>query len=175
MLESINFMASFAVTFGIAETGIFQGIASDVKLIGRDEMLHARVGAKVLNILMKEWPETFIEMRPEMEKMLHAVVADEKAWPDHLFSNGRQVIGLNAKILKDYVQYAAAPVARTIGVKWDAPVKNPLPYMDSWLDSSKTQTAAQELQVTNYLLNSIKASSEAEIEETLKRMRAMAW
>lgn len=171
LLENINFMASFAVTFAIAETGVYQGIASDVKLIARDEMLHGRIGGEVLRILAKEWPETFGELQPTFKAVLESVISDEHAWADHLFSNGRQVIGLNANLLKDYVNYMAVPVSRTLGISITGPRENPLPYMDSWLDSSKTQSAAQEIQLTNYLLNSIKSSSEAEIESILSKYR----
>ena len=171
LLENINFMASFAVTFAIGETGVYQGIASNVKLIARDEMLHARSGGEILRILAKEWPDTFEEVRPMFKSMLDSVVSDEHAWADHLFSSGRQVIGLNAKLLKDYVDYMAIPVASILGVEFSGPKENPLPYMDSWLDSSKTQAAAQEIQLTNYLLNSIKSSSEEEIDSVLSKYR----
>ncbi len=103
------------------------------------------------------------------KSMLDSVVSDEHAWADHLFSTGRQVIGLNAKLLKDYVDYMAIPVASILGVNFSGPKENPLPYMDSWLDSSKTQAAAQEIQLTNYLLNSIKSSSEEEIDSVLRK------
>lgn len=172
LLESINFPASFAVTFAIAERGWFQGISQDVVLIARDESLHARAGAVVLNIVKKQWPETFEALKPQLKDMLRSVVEDEYAWADHLFSNGRQVIGLNAQLLKEYVDYCAMPVAETLGIEPLKEIKDlPLPYMKDYLDSSRMQLAAQEIQLTSYLVNSVKSVSEEEMNTCLADLR----
>ena len=169
LLESINFMASFAVTFGIAELGVFQGISQNLVLIARDEMLHALAGKTVLSILAKEWPETFKRLQPRFKEMFDAVVGDEHAWADYVFSEGRQIVGLNAKLLKQYVDYAATPVAKTLGIEFDrAQELNPLPYMESYIDSSKIQVAAQELQLTSYLVNAVKGATDTDISNALK-------
>jgi len=155
MLESLNFMSSFAITFGIAETGRFQGIAQDVALICRDEMLHAQGGAEVLKIEMKRKPELFARLAPKITELFDAVLATELEWTDYLFSEGRQVIGLNPKRIKEYVMYMAQPVAVTLNITTEVIKENPLPYMENYIDSSKIQVAAQELQLTSYLVNSV--------------------
>jgi ribonucleoside-diphosphate reductase beta chain len=172
ILESINFPASFAVTFAITERGWFQGISQDVVLIARDESLHARAGAVVLNIVKKQWPETFEALKPQLRSMLQSVVEDEYAWADHLFSNGRQVIGLNAQLLKDYVDYCAMPVAATLGIEPLKVVKElPLPYMKDYLDSSRVQVANQELQNAAYLVNAVKSVSDEEMDVCLASLK----
>jgi ribonucleoside-diphosphate reductase beta chain len=172
LLEAINFMASFAVTFGIAERSWFQGISQDVVLICRDEQLHAQAGATVLNILRKQWPETFEALRPKFAEMLESVVSDEHAWADHVFSNGREVIGLNAARLKTYVDWIAVPVAVTLGGSRPCESKtNPLPYMDDYTDTSSVQSAAQEIQLTNYLVNAVKSVSDKEMDSCLAILR----
>lgn len=157
-LEAIAFMGSFAVTFAIAESGVFQGISQLVRLICRDEVLHTRFDHTILSILKKdpEWGFIFENHKEEFKFILDSVVEQEHVWADYLFSEGRQVVGLNAELLKNYIDYMASLVYKTItGVATEAPAGNPLPYMDRYIDSSKVQVAAQELQITSYKIGSI--------------------
>ena len=159
-LEAIAFMSSFAVTFAIAETGIFQGIGSLVTLIARDEVLHTRMDYAILHILKQspEWVETFEELKPAMKDVLDAITNQELRNADYLFSEGRQVIGLTAELLKEYTLYMARPLYVALGVPFDFEVveQNPCPYMDKYIDSSKIQVAPQELQITSYKIGSVK-------------------
>lgn len=174
-MEAINFQSSFAVTFAIAERGYYQGISQDVVLIARDEVLHARAGGVVFQLLREEWPETYKEIKPMLMDMLNSVVADEESWTDHIFSNGRYVLGLSKELLMSYVEYCAVQAAAVVGGEFSprflkAPVL-PLKYMEKYLDSSKVQVAAQELQLTSYLLNSVRMESEEKLSTTLKALR----
>jgi hypothetical protein len=153
-------MSSFAITFGIAETGIMQGIAQNVSLICRDEMLHARGGAEVLKIEIKKNPALFERLAPQIKMLFDAVLETEMKWTDYLFSEGRQVVGVNPKLIKEYVNYMAQPVARTLGIEVPLIEENPLPYMENYIDSSKVQMAAQEIQLTSYLVNSVLAPTD---------------
>lgn len=159
-LEAIAFMSSFAVTFGITETGVFQGIGQLVTLIAKDESLHTRMDYEILNILRKdpEWVIAIEENADTIKEILDSVVQQELDWSEYLFSQGRSVIGLNATLLKEYTQYMALPVYKVLNVPFDfEPVtENPLPYMDKYINSSKVQVAPQELQLTAYKVGAIK-------------------
>lgn len=170
MLESVNFMSSFAITFGIAQLGIFQGISQLVVLIARDELLHARGGREILKIEISRNREEFLKLKPKIEEVFNAILDQEFEWTNHLFSEGRAILGLSAKDVNDYVRFRAKGVADTFGIAFDAPEKNPLPYMDEYLDSSKVQAANQEIQNTSYLLNSIDMTSE-KVENILESLR----
>jgi ribonucleoside-diphosphate reductase beta chain len=163
-LEAIAFMSSFAVTFGIAETGVFQGIGQLVTLICRDELLHTRMDYAILKILKNDpqWKQTIAEMSGEIKDVLDAVVKQELEWADYLFSEGRQVVGLTAELLKEYTLYMSKPVYDSMGISFDFEVikENPCPYMEKYIDSSKVQVAAQELQLTAYKIGAIKDDSE---------------
>lgn len=162
-METVSFMASFAVTFGIAETDVFAGIGQDVRLICRDEMLHGRIGYTVLNYLKAdpEWTDTFYEVTSECISLVDAVVEREHAWADYLFSEGRQVVGLNADLLKEYTLHCAYPLYAFLGFPLSDEYKeNPLPYMDKWMDSSKVQAAAQEIQITSYKIGAVEDDTE---------------
>ncbi len=158
-MEMISFMSSFAVTFSITETGVFQGIGQLVKLICRDEILHGRMSHEIISILKKDsgWSEAFEMTRPDRAHILESVVRQELDWADYLFTEGRKVVGLNASLLKDYTCYVAAPVYRALdcNINFEVPKVNPLPYMDSYIDTTKVQSAAQEIQLTNYNIGSI--------------------
>lgn len=159
-LEAIAFMSSFAVTFAIAETGIFQGIGSLVTLIARDEVLHTRMDYAILNILKQspEWLETFKLLSSEIKGVLDAITNQELKNAKYLFSEGRQVIGLTAELLQEYTLYMAKPLYDALGIQFDFQEieKNPCSYMDKYIDSSKMQVAPQEIQLTAYKVGSVK-------------------
>lgn len=167
-LESINFMNSFAVTFGIAETGVFQGISQDVTLICRDELVHAKAGKELIKIDIAE----INKIRPKVQALFDDIMREEKEWNSYLFSEGRQCVGINENLSNEYVDFVARPVAELLNLREvQAPENNPYPFMEGYIDSSKTQVAAQELQLTSYLLNSIQIASEETIDNTLTRLR----
>jgi len=157
-LEAIAFTASFAVTFGIAETGIFQGISQLVTLICRDEMLHARAGAEIISIMInKEGMGIAAALAvPKIKELLDTIVQNELAWSAHIFED-HQIVGLNEKLLSKYVQYLAYPVYLLLDVPFDFEIikENPLMYMDKYIDSSNVQVAPQELQITAYKVGAI--------------------
>jgi len=70
-----------------------------------------------------------------------------------LFKKG-PVIGLNAHILKDFVDYTAAAALKEIGLKYHepAPKTTPIPWFNKHSDTSKKQTALQENESTNYVI-----------------------
>jgi len=78
---------------------------------------------------------------------------EEKDWADYLFKMG-PVIGLNATVLKDFVDYTATNALKEIGIKYNnpAPKSNPIPWFNKHSDTSKKQTALQESESTNYVI-----------------------
>ena len=161
-LEAIAFMGSFAITFGIGETGKFQGITQLVKLICRDEVLHSKGGFNIINIIKKELGQYYNEpdIQDDIKHILDEVVQQELRWAEYIFSEG-QIVGLSEGMLKQYIIYMSAPVYKACGVPFDlavfgsVPTSNPLPYMDKYIDSKKMQAAPQEIEITSYKTNSI--------------------
>lgn len=167
LLEKVGFMSSFAVTFGIAETGVFQGISQDVTLICRDEILHALGGEEIIKIQLKTDPH-LSTMGRKIQELFDSVIAEEKEWNRYLFSEGRSYIGGNTELLNSYVDWLSKPVAKLLGLKAvDAPNSIPLPYMNDYTNSSRTQVAAQEMQLTSYLVNSVSVATPEELNNLL--------
>ncbi|AQU63948.1 TPA: hypothetical protein MIV67_24295 [Klebsiella pneumoniae] len=123
--------------------------------------------------MKQQWPDTWERLQPRFQEMVDSVLSDEFKWAEFLFSEGRQVVGLNERLLKDYILHMAIPVSRTLGVTLERTVeKNPLPYMDNYIDSSRVQVANQEIQNGTYLVNSVKMSPAKDISDLLSTLRS---
>jgi ribonucleoside-diphosphate reductase beta chain len=155
-LEAFRFMVSFATSLAMVENKIFIGNGNIISLILQDELLHKGWTAWIINQVVKE-DARFAQAEKDCEKevieIYRDVIAEEKAWADYLFKKG-PVIGLNANILKDFVDYTAADSLKQIGIKyWNpAPKTTPIPWFNKHSDTSKKQTALQENESTNYVI-----------------------
>jgi len=155
-LEAFRFMVSFATSLAMVENKIFIGNGNIISLILQDELLHKGWTAYLINQVVKEDPR-FVKAKQECEQEVYAmytdVIREEKEWADYLFKMG-PVIGLNANILKDFVDYTAAEALKQIGVKYQhpAPRNTPIPWFNKHSDTSKKQTALQENESTNYVI-----------------------
>jgi ribonucleoside-diphosphate reductase beta chain len=155
-LEAFRFMVSFATSLAMVENKIFIGNGNIISLILQDELLHKAWTAYLINQVVKE-DLRFAEAKAACEAEVYAMYADvireEKQWAEYLFKKG-PVIGLNANILKDFVDYTAAGALKDIGIKYQqlAPKSTPIPWFNKHSDTSKKQTALQESESTNYVL-----------------------
>jgi ribonucleoside-diphosphate reductase beta chain len=120
----------------------------------------------MINQVVKEDPRfaaARVECEAEVYQLYLDVIREEKAWADYLFQKG-PVIGLNATILKDFVDYTAYNALREIGIKYDQPhpKSTPIPWFNKHVDVSKKQTALQENESTNYVIGVMSDSIEYE-------------
>jgi len=155
-LEAFRFMVSFATSLAMVENKIFIGNGNIISLILQDEILHRDWTAYIINQTVKEDPRfarVAQECQDEVTQIYREVIDEEKAWADYLFSRG-PVIGLNANILKDFVDYTASLALKDIGIKyWNpAPKSTPIPWFNKHVDTHKKQTALQENESTNYVI-----------------------
>jgi ribonucleoside-diphosphate reductase beta chain len=155
-LEAFRFMVSFATSLAMVENKIFIGNGNIISLILQDELLHKGWTAYLINQVVKEDPR-FAQIKTECETEVYAlymdVIREEKAWADYLFQKG-PVIGLNANILKDFVDYTAVSALKDIGIKYqaNAPRSTPIPWFNKHVNTSSKQTALQESESTNYVI-----------------------
>ena len=155
-LEAFRFMVSFATSLAMVENKIFIGNGNIISLILQDELLHKGWTAYLINQVVKEDPrfaQAKIDCEAEVYAMYADVIREEKEWADYLFKKG-PVIGLNANILKDFVDYTAVGALKDIGIKYqqNAPKSTPIPWFNKHVDTSKKQTALQENESTNYVI-----------------------
>jgi ribonucleoside-diphosphate reductase beta chain len=155
-LEAFRFMVSFATSLAMVENKIFIGNGNIISLILQDELLHKEWTAFLINQVVKE-DSRFAQAKQECEAEVYQiymdVIREEKEWADYLFKFG-PVIGLNAQILKDFVDYTAFHALKEIGIKYNqsAPKTTPIPWFNKHSDTSKKQTALQENESTNYII-----------------------
>ena len=162
ILEGIRFYVSFACSFAFGELKLMEGSAKIISLIARDENQHLAITQNILN----KWrdgddPEMKQIMKEEEEwtyKMFDRAVNEEKRWADYLFKDG-SMIGLNDKLLQQYVEWIANRRLKAIGLKpqYDiAANNNPLPWTQHWISSKGLQVAPQETEVESYVVGGIK-------------------
>ena len=155
-LEAFRFMVSFATSLAMVENKIYIGNGNIISLILQDEVLHKEWTAYIINQVVKEDPR-FVKAKVDCEREVYQmyldVIREEKAWADYLFSKG-VVIGLNAEILKDFVDYTAFTALKEIGVKYNEnhPKSSPIPWFNKHVNLNKKQAALQETESTSYVI-----------------------
>ena len=155
-LEALRFMVSFATSLAMVENKIYIGNGNIISLILQDELLHTEWTAWLINNVIKDDPD-FISIEEECKDEVYAmymeVIQEEKAWADYLFKLG-PVIGLNADILKDFVDYTAFNRLKDIGIKYleEHPRSSPIPWFNKHVNIGKKQSALQETESTNYVI-----------------------
>ena len=162
ILEGIRFYVSFACSFAFGELKLMEGSAKIISLIARDENQHLAITQNILNNWRKGDDPEMVEIVKEEEewtyKMFDNCVNEEKKWAEYLFRDG-SMIGLNDKLLQQYVEWVANRRMRSIGLKpvYDIPAKNnPLPWTEHWISSKGLQVAPQETEVESYVVGGIK-------------------
>jgi len=155
-LEAFRFMVSFATSLAMVENKIYIGNGNIISLILQDELLHAEWTAWLINNVVKDddrFAKIVEECREEVYAMYMEVIEEEKSWADYLFKKG-PVIGLNANILKDFVDYTAFTRLKEISIKYlnDHPKSSPIPWFNKHTNIGKKQSALQETESTNYII-----------------------
>ena len=167
ILEGIRFYVSFACTFSFGELKLMEGSAKIISLIARDESQHLAVSQHIIKNYMKnEGDKEMLQVIKEEEQnviqMYRDAVDQEKKWAEYLFKDG-SMIGLNTKLLSNYVEWIANKRMRAIGLKplYDQPAnQNPLPWTEHWLNSRGLQNAPQETEIESYVVGGIKQDVE---------------
>ena len=133
ILEGIRFYVSFACSFAFGELKLMEGSAKIISLIARDENQHLVLTQNIINKWKQGDDPDMVRIAEEEEEWCYqafeAAVNEERVWADYLFKEG-SMIGLNAKLLTQYVEWVANRRMKSIGLKpiYDVPARNnPLP------------------------------------------------
>lgn len=153
-LESLRFYVSFACTFSFAERKKVEGSAKVVQLIARDENQHVGLTQKLIKYQAQDSPlfaQAAADNNAQAIQIFREAAEQEKEWVQYLFQNG-PIIGLNENILNQYVDYLYEK--RIYGMKLtktNPKTDNPIPWINKWFSTEKTQTALQETESAAYL------------------------
>jgi len=160
ILEGVRFYVSFACSWAFAELKKMEGNAKIIKLIARDENVHLGSTQQILKLLPQDDPD-FIKIAKECEdeviKMFVEAVDQEKEWANYLFKDG-SMIGLNAQLLSDYIEWIAHKRMTAIGITspYKVPRANPLPWTQKWISGAEVQVAPQETEISSYVIGGTK-------------------
>lgn len=162
ILEGIRFYVSFACSFAFGELKLMEGSAKIIGLIARDESQHLVITQNILNKWKDGDDPDMKKISQEEEQWVYrtfeSAVNQEKQWAEYLFKDG-SMIGLNDKLLHQYVEWVANRRLKGIGLRplYDISAKNnPLPWTEHWLNSKSLQVAPQETEISSYLVGGIK-------------------
>ena len=162
ILEGIRFYVSFACSFAFGELKVMEGNAKIIGLIARDESQHMTITMNMIKNWQKGDDPDMVKIIEEEEQnviqMFRDCVEEEKNWAEYLFKDG-SMIGLNSKLLQNYVEWIANRRMKSINMKpvFNQPISNnPLPWTEHWLNSKTMQVAPQETEVESYVIGGIK-------------------
>ncbi len=162
-LEAIRFYVSFACSFAFAERELMEGNAKIIKMIARDEALHLTGTQHMLNILRDghddpEMAEIARELQDECFNLFKTAAEQEKEWAAYLFKDG-SMLALNKDIHCQYEEFMTNVRMQAVGLPlaFDADRQNPLPWINTWLNSDNVQVAPQEVEISSYLVGQIDA------------------
>jgi len=174
ILEGIRFYVSFACSWAFAERKLMIGNADIIKLICRDENVHLGFTQYVIRNLPtddSDFVSIVEETKAQCTDMFLEAIQQEKDWAKYLFRDG-SMLGLNEKILGEYVDWIAKKRMESIGLKlpYSVPTANPLPWTQSWISGKDVQVANQEAESTSYIIGSLdKTKPKGDILKSLKR------
>jgi len=167
ILEGIRFYVSFACSFAFGELKVMEGSAKIISLIARDENQHLVLTQNIINKWREGDDPDMVKIAEEEREWVYqafeSAVNEERTWADYLFKDG-SMIGLNAKLLNQYVEWVANRRMKAIGLKpiYDVAAKNnPLPWTEHWISSKGLQVAPQETEVESYVVGGIKQDVKA--------------
>jgi ribonucleoside-diphosphate reductase beta chain len=163
ILEAIRFYVSFACAWSFNERGLMEGNSKIITFIARDEALHLSGTQLMLKAMMHgdeedEWQRAAHDCLDDVFRMFDEAVDQEKAWANYLFKDG-SIIGLNATILSQYVEYIANTRLKALGFSERYKTeRNPLPWTNAYINRDAVQVAPQEVELSNYLTGALNSS-----------------
>lgn len=137
VFEAIFFYVGFTQILAMGRRGKMTGTSEQFQYILRDESMHANFGIDVINQIKIENPQLWTEdFKQEAIHMIHEGVDLEYQYAKDTMPRG--ILGLNAEMFKDYLQYIANRRCAQIGLPEQyAGVKNPFPWMSEMMDLKK--------------------------------------
>jgi ribonucleoside-diphosphate reductase beta chain len=148
IMEGIFFYTGFVMILSFHRRNLMTGIGEQFQYILRDESIHLNFGIDLINGIKQENPEIWTpEFKQSMINRIRESVELEIAYAHDCLPNG--VLGLNATLFREYVQYIADRRMERIGIPVQYGSKNPFPWMSETMDLSKEKNFF-ETRVTEY-------------------------
>jgi ribonucleoside-diphosphate reductase beta chain len=153
IMEGVFFYTGFVMILSFHNRNLMTGIGEQFQYILRDESIHLNFGIDLINGIKAENPHLWTaEFQNAMIERVREAVELEIAYAEDCLPNG--VLGLNAALFRDYVQYIADRRLERIGLPKQYGSSNPFPWMSEAIDLSKEKNFF-ETTVTEYQSGSL--------------------
>ena len=148
IMEGIFFYSGFAMILALHRQNKMTGIGEQFQYILRDESIHLNFGIDLINTIKEENPEIWTPaFQLSLQEMIEKAVDLEILYAKNCLPQG--VLGLNAALFSDYVQYIADRRLERIGLRKHYRKANPFPWMSETIDLGKEKNFF-ETRVTEY-------------------------
>ena len=149
IFEGIFFYVGFTQVLSMGRRNKMTGTAEQFQYILRDESMHMNFGIDVINQIKVENPHLWTEeFKRELLTMIRDAVQLEAQYAYDTMPRG--VLGLNAPMFEEYLQFIANRRCSQIGLPEEYPgATNPFPWMSEVLDLQKEKNFF-ETRVTEY-------------------------
>lgn len=137
IFEGIFFYVGFTQVLSMGRRNKMTGTAEQFQYILRDESMHLNFGIDVINQIKIENPHLWTEdFKQEVISMIKEGVDLEYTYAVDTMPRG--ILGLNAAMFKDYLQFIANRRCAQIGLLPQYPgANNPFPWMSEIMDLKK--------------------------------------
>lgn len=149
IFEGIFFYVGFVQVLSMGRRNKMTGTAEQFQYILRDESMHMNFGIDVINQIKIENPHLWTDaLKQDLASMIRDAVALEAQYAIDTMPRG--VLGLNASLFGEYLQFIANRRCAQIGLPEQYPgANNPFPWMSEVLDLKKEKNFF-ETRVTEY-------------------------
>ncbi len=148
IMEGIFFYTGFVMVLSFHRRNLMTGIGEQFQYILRDETVHLNFGIDLINGIRTENPELWTsEFQASMVERVRSAVELEIAYAQDCLPRG--ILGLNADLFRDYVQFIADRRLERIGLPTQYNSSNPFPWMSETIDLAKEKNFF-ETRVTEY-------------------------
>ena len=127
--EGTFFFSGFAMLLALGRQNKLSGLSDQIRYTLRDESLHIKFGTYLINTVKEQYPTVWTKKFEEetVEHIKKAVELEVKYAHDVL---PRGILGLNAEMFVDYMQY----IGNRIDYRFDSD-NNPFPWLSEVVDT----------------------------------------
>jgi len=146
--EGIFFYSGFVTLLSFGRQNRLPGTCEQIQYILRDESIHMNFGIQLINTIIEENPYCWTtEFADYLIKRIKRAVELECNYAQECLPRG--VLGLNAAMMREYVQYIADRRLEKIRLPRQYNSGNPFPWMSEVIDLKKEKNFF-ETRVTEY-------------------------
>jgi len=155
ILEAVLFKSSFLTSYAYKENGLFSVTADMISKINIDEAGHYGMTVHIINRLRNDpaWTSIFSDYSEDIDQLYRDAIEADFDWIDYCYTDDVQLLGVNNKIMKQFVTNNLYTVMNAVGQPPIVEkVSNPCVWANKYTRPSSIQTAQKEKTTGNYML-----------------------